>query len=234
MRTDRTRRDVVIAFTDDAPERLVMQPALEGPPLSPETVVGVCTLGYSVSVDRTGPVAKVAVRAVVDTSRRTIKQRAGHHCIAPGADSLLRAHLSKPLVGATIVDSANGTTVPVFDGSTLLRPTAFPASVKPDLQWPEQGGWNFGYSDGFHQPPGISISLFQGYTSTPHRADGLLPVRSVTINGHPAAFLATGAIRALQWTNGPNAVLVILQPISPTGPDDALDPVLIAFASGLR
>ena len=234
IRTDRTARDVVIAYTDAARERSVLQAAMEGPPLAPDTVVGVCTLGYTVSVDRSGAVAKVSLRAVVDKSIRTIRQRGGHHCRETGSGTLLRARLPSPLVGSSVIDKATGATLPVFGGKTLLRPTALPASVEWDLQWAGEGGWNFGYSDGYHQPPGIGITLLQGYTSTPRLSAGLLPVRTVTVSGHEAEFLATGPIRALRWTQGSSAVLVILQPIAPTGPDDALDPVLFAFASGLR
>jgi hypothetical protein len=234
IRTDRTARDVVIAYTDTAQERSVLQTTMEGPPLAPNTVVGVCTLGYTVSVDRSGAVAEVSVRAVVDKSRRTILRRAGRHCLPTGMGSLLRAHLPSPLVGSSVIDKATGETLPLFDGRTLLRPTVLPASVEWNLQWAGEGGWNFGYSDGYHKAPGIGITLLQGYTGTPRLSDGLVPVGSVAVGGHAAEFLATGPIRALRWMHGSSAVLVILQPISPTGPDDALDPVLFAFAAGLR
>ena len=234
IRTDRTARDVVIRYTDNARERRVLQGTMEGPPLAPDTVVGVCTLGYTVSVDRSGAVAKLSVGAVVDRSLRTIRQREGRHCLDTSTGSLLRAHLASPLVGSSVIDKATGATLPVFDGTTLLRPTVLPASVEWNLQWTGDGGWNFAYSDGYDKPPGIGITLLQGYTGTPRLSAGLLPVRSVTVGGHDAEFLANGAIRALRWMHGSSAVLVILQPIAPTGPDDALDPVLFDFAAGLR
>jgi hypothetical protein len=234
IRTDRTRRDVVIAYTDAARERSVLHAGLEGPPLPSGTVVGVCTLGYTVSVDRSATVAKVSVRAVVDRSIRTVRQRERRNCLDPGTGSLLRARLPNPLVDTTVIDKATGATMPVFDGTTLLRPTVLPASVEWNLQWAGEGGWNFGYSDGYKRPPGIGITLLQGYTETPPLSAGLLPIRSVTVGGHEADFLATGAIRALRWMHGSSGVLVILQPIAPTGPDDVLDPVLFDFAAGLR
>jgi hypothetical protein len=235
IRTGRDRRHVVVAFQDPRPGEgpLDLAPAGATQGQSTTSAPPACTRGYTVTARRGGTSTELSIRAVLDPSPPIGAARV-RECLPTGVTTTLRATLPRPLSGPTVRDGASGQVLPVFDGSRLLEPTVLPASTHLDLVWSEAGGWASAYTDGATGPPGILISLYQGYTSPIGRAAPMQPVRVVRVGGHDAELLASGAIRALHWTHDSTEVLVLQQPVAPTGPDDALDPVLFAFAEGLR
>jgi hypothetical protein len=230
IRTGLSPREIVIAFTDDAPERVPVISTMEGPKPDPDAPAGACVRGYTVAVDRRGSVPRVSVRAVVDPDVTTVGDREHDRgvCVGTGIGTTLRARLAAPLAGTTVIDSATGASLPVFDGSTLLAPTVLPAAMKPAFTWVEAGGWNASYTAPYNA---ISIALCQGYTGTVGITARLQPVRSVEVAGHEAELLADGPYRALHWMHGSMNVLVMIQPIDATAD---IEPILFAFAEGLR
>jgi hypothetical protein len=230
IRTGSSPREIVIAFTDDAPERTPVGFVMEGPKPPPDAPAGACVRGYTVTVDRNGSVPKMSVRAVVDPHVTTVGDREHDDgpCVGTGVGTTVRARLAAPLDGPTVIDSATGVSLPVFDGTTLLEPTVLPAGLEPGFTWVEAGGWNASYSGPYNA---ISIALCQGNTGTVGVAAKLQPVRSVIVGGHEAELLADGPYRGLRWMHGSTNVLVMIQPIDATAD---IEPILFAFAEGLR
>jgi hypothetical protein len=205
-----------------------------------------CQVDYRAFAIEHSGIVRIEVRA----KRRFVGSKTGEpvFCNAKGYGRTVRVQLDRPLGDRPLVDAATNEAVPVFDGSTLLRPTWLP----PGWKFRGEGGttfdgvgstWGRTFGAATDQEPRTcseapaTVWLAQGPVPPPDLPlyDPATVVDIVDVRGHAATrtFEPRFGTTSIRWVEPAGAVALDGYQACPDAPGVDLE-TLTRIAQGLR